>query len=82
MIMNNDSEAWKIASEMIDGTIEGLIDELNDEFYELKRLVNETPDGRFVAYSPTDKAFGHTSKEALKNLLKLVNDRKTKGEVA
>jgi hypothetical protein len=59
-----------------------LIEKLGDDFYELKRLVIETPLGQFYAYSKKERAVGFTAKEALGNLLKLVNDRKTKGEVA
>ena len=31
--------------------------------------------GRFVAYSPTDKAFGWTAKEALENLKNIVDGK-------
>ncbi len=55
-----------------------LIEKLGDDFYELKLLVS----GGFCAYSTEDRAVGQTAKESLENLLKLVNDRKTKGEVA
>ena len=59
-----------------------LIEKLGDDFYELKKLVIETPVGNFFAYSPKEHASGFTPKEALENLTKLVNDRKIKGEVA
>lgn len=48
-----------------------LVEQLGDDFYEAKRMVGEG----FFAYSVEERAFGKTLKEALQNLLKLVNDR-------
>jgi len=57
-------------------TSDELVDALKEEFCEVKRFSAENPMGRFCAYTPAgEKAFGQTLREALSNLLTIVNEK-------
>lgn len=59
-----------------------LIEKLGDDFYELKRFVVATPEGKWISYSIKERAIGETPQKSLLKLLKLVNDRKDKTTLA
>jgi len=56
--------------------IQEILDKLGNEFYEVKRLINPTPFGGYCAYSIEERALGKTFKEALENLLKIVEKKR------